>query len=274
MSNVHEPMWLIDGAPDTTGGPDRGSQFGDGVFETMAAVNGRITALARHLDRLKQGCDALGLPAPDMDSLIADIESLLPDDRRAVIKVIVGPAGTGRGYARAAGPGLTSRVGCLPWPSQLPESLSVMVCRLRLAAQPALAGIKHCNRLEQVLARREVDAAGADEGLLRDAQDRIVEGVAANVFVVRDGVLQTPSLDGCGVAGVMRSRVLDVAAERGVPTRVTPLFLTDILNSDELFMTNSLIGVRSVHRLTHDTGAQEWGPGPISQQIREGVMNQ
>jgi 4-amino-4-deoxychorismate lyase len=274
MSNPHKPTWLIDGVPDSAGGPDRGSQFGDGVFETMAAANGRIPALERHLQRLERGCVALGLPEPDRDRLVRDIESLLPSARRAVIKVIVGPAGTGRGYARPAGAGLTHRVGCLPWPSRLPETLSVTVCRIRLAAQPALAGIKHCNRLEQILARREVDAAGADEGLMRDRDDRIVEGVAANVFVVRHGVLQTPPLDQCGVAGVMRSRVLEAAEQLGVATQVTPLLLTDILEADELFMTNSLIGVRRVHRLTREAGAQEWNPGPITNRIREGVVDQ
>lgn len=274
MSAAGQSFWLLDGEPTDAAAPDRGMQFGDGVFETLAAIDGRIPALDRHLERLARGCRMLGLPAPDERRLRQDLDAVLPATGHAVLKILVTAGAGGRGYARPKDGPVARRVGRLPWPANLPKTFALTLCRLRLASQPLLAGIKHCNRLEQILARREVDEAGADEGLLLDGEGHVVEGVSANLFMVRRGVLQTPIIDECGVAGIMRTRVLETAERMKLPAQVTRLTLTDILDADEVFMTNSLIGLRPVSRLSHEGSVREWQTGPVTDHIQQEMTDQ
>lgn len=274
MATGGDSLWLLNGEPSDAAAPDRGMQFGDGVFETLAAIDGRIPALDRHLERLARGCRTLGLPAPDEQPLRRDLETVLPATGRAVLKILITASAGGRGYARPADYPPSCRVGRLPWPAALPETLTLTLCRMRLASQPLLAGIKHCNRLEQILARREVDDARADEGLLRDRGGHVVEGVSANLFMVRRGELQTPLLDECGVAGIMRARVLETAESMRLPAKMTRLGLDDILDADEVFMTNSLIGLRPVTRLSYDSSVREWRTGPVTDRIQQEMTDQ
>lgn len=269
MTTGGDSHWLLNGEPSDAAAPDRGMQFGDGVFETLAAIDGRIPALDRHLERLARGCQVLGLPIPDKQSLRRDLDAVLPAMGSAVLKILITADAGGRGYARSKQCPVSRRVGRLPWPAERPETFAITLCRLRLASQPLLAGIKHCNRLEQILARREVDDAGADEGLLLDSEGHVVEGVSANLFVVHQGGLQTPVIDECGVAGIMRARVLETAERIELSAQVTRLSLADILDADEIFMTNSLIGIRPVHRLSYEGSVREWQAGAITDHIQQ-----
>jgi 4-amino-4-deoxychorismate lyase len=119
----------------------------------------------------------------------------------------------------------------------------VRLCRLRLGQNTVLAGIKHLNRLEQVLARGEWDDDGIMEGLLLDGEERLVEGTMSNLFLIRDRILMTPELIRCGVAGILRTVVMELAAGVPLPVQVTPLGLDDLREADEVFLTNSLIGI-------------------------------
>jgi 4-amino-4-deoxychorismate lyase len=154
----------------------------------------------------------------------------------------------------------------LRYPQQLPtltdaqEGLVVRLCDLTLARQPILAGIKHLNRLEYVLARAEWSEPEIAEGLLFDSQGELIEAVTSNVFIVKGGRVFTPYLDQCGVAGVMRAEVLACAARLDVAAEETRLFLDDVLCADEVFLTNSLHGIRPVRALH---GQREWAVGPL-----------
>lgn len=271
MTASVEPLWLVNGSVADAAAVDRGSQFGDGLFETLAAVDGRVRFREPHLDRLAQGCRRLGLSEPDRVTLAAELDDLAPAEGRAVLKILITAGTGGRGYARPEPCQPIRHVGRFPWPESIPPELAIIECQTRLAQQPLLAGIKHCNRLEQVLARREVDAAGADEGLLRDTAGQVIEGVAANLFIVRDGQLLTPLLDACGVDGIMRQWVRKAADySLGHPVREARLELSDILSADEVFMTNSLIGIRPVIRCQPATGKpSHWAVGPATRQLQE-----
>lgn len=270
MTASAEPVWLVNGSIADAAAVDRGSQFGDGLFETLAAVDGRVRFREQHLNRLAQGCRRLGLPEPDRATLAAELDDLVPTEGRAVLKILITAGTGGRGYARPDPCQPIRHLGRFPWPESIPPELAVIECQTRLAQQPLLAGIKHCNRLEQVLARREVAAAGADEGLLRDTADQVIEGVAANLFIVRDGRLLTPILDACGVDGIMRQWVMEVAAIPGYKAREARLALSDILSAEEVFMTNSLIGIRPVNRCQPATGKpSHWPVGPVTRQLQE-----
>jgi 4-amino-4-deoxychorismate lyase len=140
--------------------------------------------------------------------------------------------------------------------------------RLRLGENPALAGIKHCNRLEQVLARREWSDPGIGEALMFSSSGALVSGTMSNVFLVHGSKLLTPSVDRCGVAGVMRATVLDLAAQLGIPAQERRLDETELAAAEELFLTNALIGIRPISELD----GVSVPPGPVTRRLQRELM--
>ncbi len=243
---------LIDGqAREHLPAGDRGLHFGDGVFETMAVEGGRALALDRHLARLEDGCGRLGIPVPGRATLEAECAQVCDGAERSVLKVIVTRGTGGRGYMPDPGAPPTRIVARYPWPGYRsgidPEGVAVRICRTRLGRNPRLAGIKHLNRLEQVLARSEDDPEACEEGLMLDDRDNVIEGIASNVFAVRDGRIRTPDLEECGVAGIVRALVLEEAPGlTGRQPQIAPLRVEELMDADECFLTNSLIGIRPI----------------------------
>lgn len=224
---------------------DRGFQYGDGVFETLAVVQGEPLGWALHAQRLQTGCARLALPAPETSLLRAECVRICRGVERAVVKITVTRGNAGRGYRYTAG-APTRVVSLWPWPQHPPshrtEGVRARLCETRVARQPRLAGIKHLNRLEQVLARSEWGDEFA-EGLMLDTQGVVVGGTMSNLFLVERGTLVTPELAQSGIAGVTRSAVMVLARERGWPCREEPVAPTALLRADEAFLTNSIIGV-------------------------------
>lgn len=231
---------------------DRAFSYGDGLFETIAIAGARPCLWDAHMRRLSTGCVRLGLPLPPFELIRAEAESLIAGVEEGVLKLVWSAGRGSRGYARR---------GCVPTRvlslSRLPdyprqwwsEGVVVRWCDLRLASQPRLAGIKHLNRLEQVLARAEWDDPDIAEGFLRDQNDHLIEGTMSNVFVLGDGELVTPALDGAGVAGVMAARVAELAAAMGLRTRTSTVTPAAVDMAEALFLTNSVIGIWPVRRL-------------------------
>ena len=226
---------------------DRGLLYGDGVFETMAVRDGRVAGWARHMRRLQAGCARLGIPAPATGLLAAEAQRLLAGRQRAVLKLIVTRGPGGRGYRAPETPSPSRVLQLHPWPDMpaaaAADGVAVRVCATRLCDNPALAGIKHLNRLEQVMARREWHDPAIREGLLLDAAGRPVEGIASNLFIVRRGALLTPDLQRCGVAGVMRSRLIDLARQQSLGMEIRRLAADELREAEEMFLCNSLIGI-------------------------------
>ncbi len=245
---------------------DRGLAYGDGLFETLAVFDGACPWFERHLARLGVGCDRLGLPRPDPAQLREETERLARGQPRAVIKWMITAGSGGRGYARPDPVQPRRIVSRHSWPdyplAHWEEGIALFACKLRLSAQPALAGIKHLNRLEQVLARRELPPDCA-EGVLCNAEGEVVEGIASNLFVVRDGTLITPPIGDCGVHGLMRRWVLETAMEEDIDTAIEPLRPEDLEQAKEIFMTNTLIGLWPVRRY----GAKMLERGPVQQRL-------
>lgn len=244
---------LIDGRPGTSIPVlDRGLQYGDGVFETIAVVNGRPLCLDAHLHRLDSGCRALGIPAPDSRSVSTEAVQVAAGEARAVLKITLTRGTGGRGYQPPPEPVATRIVSLHPWPDYPPhfrsQGIDAIFCRIAMALQPALAGIKHLNRLEQVLARSEVSGTGCAEGFVADTTGAIVEGTMSNVFLRQDRLLLTPDLQQCGVMGIVRAEILKRAGAMGLETRVRRIERTDVLAADEVFFTNSVIGIWPVRR--------------------------
>jgi 4-amino-4-deoxychorismate lyase len=228
---------------------DRGLAYGDGLFETIRAVNGAAPLWDRHIARLRDGCGRLGLPVPDAAMLADEFAGVTDRMTDAAVKIILTRGRGERGYAPPRSIDATRIVAAFPAPP-LPadwcrDGIRVRCCELRLAAQPRLAGIKHLNRLEQVLARAEWSDADVVEGLLFDQAGNLVSATAANVFVGVDGGLLTPPIDRCGVAGVLRGALLDALPD----VQVRTMTKEDLMRADEVFLTSSVRGVLPVRAL-------------------------
>jgi len=231
---------------------DRGLHYGDGLFETLAAPGGRARFLDWHLERLEAGAKRLALALPG-SGLLRDEIAAAGAAGCGVIKLIVTRGAGGRGYRppRQAQP-LRIVIG-LPWPALPPAhgTLGVQVgwCRTRLARNPALAGIKHLNRLEQVLARAEWDDGAMDEGLMMDDRDRVICGTQSNLFARIAGRWTTPALEDCGVAGIMRRAFLAWAAQCGDPVIERALPAAELAGATAMILTNAVIGAWPVRVL-------------------------
>ncbi|HEV7612565.1 MAG TPA: aminodeoxychorismate lyase [Steroidobacteraceae bacterium] len=229
---------------------DRGLQYGDGVFETMRIRRGGIRLLEYHLQRLLLGCRRLEISGPPMTLLRRELEAAAMRRREGVLKLIV-TRGVGRRGYRPTGREKCTRILSV---SSLPKTLiaagstpaRVRLCATQLGRNPRLAGLKTLNRLESVLARAEWKDVGIWEGLMRDADENIVCGTMSNLFVRRGFTLMTPLLDRCGVAGVMRRWVLEAAGGLGLRTTERRLRWQDLRDAEEVFMSNAVIGIRSV----------------------------
>lgn len=248
---------------------DRGLHYGDGLFETMAVMGGQVRLLPLHLERLARGAKRLAISLPDLDVLALELAAAARELGEGVLKLIVTRGSGGRGYLPPESP----RPSLIlqrhpPVDAAGQDGVTVRLCELRLSRQPLLAGIKHLNRLENVLARAEWRDPAIAEGLLLDADGFLVEAVASNLFLVQGDALRTPLLDRCGVAGVMRAHVMQRAASLGLAVEEARLWLDDLLAADEVFLTNSLHGIRPVVSLT---GQRDWPLGSVTRRLQDAL---
>ncbi len=256
---------LVDGkSSPTLSAQDRGLAYGDGLFETIHFVAGNAPLWPLHMARLRSGCRRLQLPQPDADVLRREA-GRLADGTDCIIKLVL-TRGDGRGYGPDSAAVPRRIVSRHPVPA-MADSLydtgaRLRWCRLQLSSQPALAGMKHLNRLENVLARAEWRDPRIHEGLLRDADGRVISATSANVFVVRGGGLFTPKLDHCGVAGVARAWILR-RARRSMPVNECDLYESDVLAADEIFLSNAVRGIVPATRL----GDRRFPVGPVTRRL-------
>jgi len=249
---------------------DRGCMYGDGVFETMLACNATVPFWQRHIQRLKRGCERLIIPVPLEQEIWNRIEPHLATARFRVIKIIVTRGSGRRGYRVTS----TVRPNTIVTISERQikpatywhDGVSVHRCKTTLAEQPALAGIKHLNRLEQVLASQEWDDA-CQEGMMCNAQGNVIEATYHNVFAVKDGTLFTPDLTNAGVEGVMREYVIELAGNRGMPMYIKPIPYDEFAGMDEVFLTNSVDGIWPVCKL----GEWVFACGEITRKFQDEV---
>lgn len=256
---------------DSIDANDRGLLYGDGVFRTLRLAGGKFLHWSHHYRKLQQDCAALLLPCPDQRMLRDELDYLAAGQTDAVVKIIV-TRGTGaRGFAPPdqAHPTRILSLSPLPvYPEHFrSEGIQLRLCEMRLSHQPRLAGIKHLNRLENVLAAAEWDDTGIPEGLLCDVDGNVIEGTRSNLFIVVEGALLTPDLSRCGVAGVQRGRVIEWAYRDGVACEVCQLTLEQVMAADEVFLVNSVIGLWPVQQL----GERSWARHPGALRIQSAL---
>ena len=258
----------IDGQPaELLSIQDRGLAYGDGLFETIAVTAGQPSLLERHLARLTEGGARLHIPL-DLPLLRAELLAFSRQLGDGVAKLILTRGDGLRGYAPPQPAQPRRLLLGNPKPSypaaHAAQGVRLFPCATRLAEQPVLAGLKHLNRLEQVLARGEWRDAEHAEGLMLDGAGRVIEGVYSNLFIVRDGVLITADLSRCGVAGVMRAELLAQAQALGVPVVVADINIEQLQQADEVFVCNSVYGVWPVCAYA----ALSWPVGPLTRKLQ------
>lgn len=248
---------------------DRGFQYGDGLFETIGVSQGKPLFLGRHLKRLAEGCRRLLIPMPDRALIEAEARQLCQSAERAVLKLMVTRGSGGRGYRQPAPIVPTRLLGLHPYPDHplhfQTDGIAARFCRQRLSINPSLAGIKHMNRLEQILARAEWQDDTFQEGLMLDTQDHVVEGTMSNLFIVKGGIMYTAPMTQCGVAGVMRELLMEFARQIGLPLFEQAIDQGAVWQADELFVSNAVIGVWPIKRLE----AQAFSVGPLTRRLQD-----
>lgn len=227
---------------------DRLVQFGDGLFETCIVNKGQLLFWQAHFARLTKGAKALQIKPIDEQLWIRDIAKALRISKleHAVVKIILSRGQSQRGYGFDSNIQPTQVVIVSPMPKNLPNAYQLSTCQSGYAVNQNLANIKHCNRLEQILARMNMNT---NECLMLDDSGAVISVTQGNIYAIKDGVLLTPSLEECGILGTRRLVVLSLAKDLGLVSNVGRLTLQDLYEADEVFITNSVIGIKPVDKI-------------------------
>ena len=263
---------LVDGViRDQVSATDRGLQYGDGLFETIAVFDGQPRFWQGHMDRLAAGCERLGLPVVPQAILLREVQTVAAGRSRCVVKIILTRGTASIGFRPRPVEECRRIVCSFAWPEVEGKpgviGVSTRICDLRLGIQPELAGMNHLNRLEQVRARAEWTDETIHEGILLDREDHVISAIRSNLFLVFGGRVLTPRLDRCGIRGVMRAAILAAFRERCEQRRITIDMLPE---ADELFICNTLHGVYPVTRVDH----WEYAVGSVTREVQEWLATQ
>ena len=242
-----EPIVLIDGKiHDSLSVFNRNMQYGDGLFETCTARDNKILHWKEHFSRLNLGCRKLKIKNIEESIWIKDIKKALSltSQKNCVIKLILSRGNSLRGYSYPDDI-LPVRVVIISELKKVKEkkSFSLDYAESGYHSNPILAGIKHCNRIEQILARSTLKR---DEAVMLDENQNIISVTQGNIYFIFGKRLVTPKLDRCGVIGSRRSLILDLAESLEMIVEQTNISKNEIKKADEVFISNSIIGIQSV----------------------------
>lgn len=243
---------LVNGiASDSISVTDRGFLYGHGLFETIAIQNAQPLLLEQHLQRLEADAKRLGFTVP-IDSIKEDVISLSETVAQGVVRITSTCGSGGRGYATPKDVEVNRVVSLFDWPEHIHKlrssGIQLGLSDHHISSQPILAGIKHLNRLEQIIIRQHWQNDW-QEAIVCDEQGHIIEATQSNVFIVSPGgQLITPKLNKCGINGVMRNTVMQYAAKIGLEVSEQTILADQLLEASELFVTNSIIGIWPVNR--------------------------
>jgi 4-amino-4-deoxychorismate lyase len=244
---------------------DRGLNYGDGVFETIAVSQSRPRLWQEHMDRLAKSCERLGMNAPPQAVLLRELQTVCAGLPRCLVKIVLSRAHSGRGYSPLIGADPERVVSSHFWPADSSNAavtgVEAHICEIKLSIQPALGGMKHLNRLEQVLASRELESVAEQEGILFDAEEHLISSISANIFLVYREQLLTPRLDRSGVRGVMRSRLLKAFKARCELRRISREMLDE---ASEVFLCSAVRGIIPVKSIN----AFEYPIGPVTREFQ------
>jgi len=254
---------------DTVAIMDRGFQYGDGLFETIEVRQNTPIFLERHLQRLNSDSQRLYLPKLDLGLLRSEISQLCQNAGNAVLKIIITRGTGGRGYRQPDEIQPTRILSLHPFPdypkSYYTDGIVARVCNTRLGLNPTLAGMKHLNRLEQIMARAEWNDSDIHEGIMLDFDGRVIEGTMTNLFYAKNGELFTASLELCGIAGILRGWILE-----NMSVTQHDFYLENLQQADEVFVCNSVMGICGVNKIEN----RFFKIGKITQKLQLALENE
>ncbi|TNV21985.1 aminodeoxychorismate lyase [Buttiauxella sp. B2] len=231
---------------------DRAVQFGDGCFTTARVKNGSVRFLGQHIDRLQQACEKLLLPFSEWSLIEREVQQLAAGEQQAVLKVIITRGSGGRGYSAANCLQPTRILSVSAYPSFYPQwreqGISLALSPIQLGINPHLAGIKHLNRLEQVLIRTHLEQTKAQEALVLDSDGWLTECCAANLFWRKGSQVFTPYIDKSGVNGTMRQHIIACLADSSWRVTEVRERLDSLAQADEVLICNALMPVIPVNQ--------------------------
>ena len=243
---------------------DRAIHYGDGLFETILCSEDALLYWPQHYQRLQTSADRLKLRCPDEAVFLDDIRTLLELNETSgasayAIKIIITRGSSDRGYVipKKTNEKRVVLISALAadYSSLVSGELlsgELYVCKNQVSINESLAGLKHLNRLENVLARNEWNDTAKHQyidGLMLNARQQVIEGSMSNVFAVKENNLYTPDLSQSGVNGIMRDMIIDVAGRKNIQLSTVDLKLEDLYGMEEIFISNSLMGIRSANKL-------------------------
>lgn len=255
---------------------DRGFSYGDGVFRTLKVINGMPQHWPQHYQKLVADCAVIGIVCPSAELLIDDMRQLFGPDESAVAKITITRGEGERGYK----PPAVTMPTRLVVKSDLPQypadyftkGVHVQRCNTVLPAQPRLAGIKHLNRLENVMARMEWQSEAIFDGLMLNVEGDVIEGTMSNIFARFGDTLMTPDLTQCGVAGITRQQIIGLARPLNLTIEVSNLPLSRLLSADEVVVCNSLFTALQVTTLSDVAKSYVWQPQALATNIRNLIL--
>lgn len=268
---------------------DRAVQYGDGLFETIALIRQKLHNWERHFQRLSQGANLLGFDPPDEKLLRAEIDKLIQfqsDENhaveRAIVKIILTRGSGGRGYAIPEYSNVQRIISLHTWPeypqNYYTDGVDIAELKFRLGIQSHLSSIKHLNRLEQIMAKKEL-GSNYQEALILNHNSHIIEGVSSNIYFVHKGVLCMPDLKCSGIAGTIREQIRDICQAKQIPYQVADYSITLMPEVSEVFLSNSIIGIWPVKQISlleplETPSVLKLLPGPIYRQLGAEVNRQ
>lgn len=240
------PAWVNGSPANTVSVADRAVAYGDGVFETLR-MHPKPALEAFHLERLSLGLKALNIPV-DVRQIQRAVADYSRQHNPGLIKVIVSRGEGGRGYLAPDDPSPVTIIQGFGLPVYQTEwyrsGINLFSCKTPLTVNPRLQGIKHLNRLEQVLARNEFCGDEFQEGLMSTPDGYLREGTMSNLFIVRDSQVITPSLEACAVQGTMQRHIIEKCSGIvGNVSECATLVEQDLLSAEEAFICNSVFGI-------------------------------
>ena len=243
---------------------NRNMQYGDGLFETCIAKDNRILFWPNHFARLNKGCEKLNIKKIDESYWMSDLKKAfaLYEHNNCIVKLILSRGDSSRGYSYKDDI-VPVRVVIISEIKKtvVNNSFSLEYSDSGYHSNPQLAGIKHCNRLEQILARSNLSS---DEGIMLDENQNVISVTQGNIYLIIGNTLLTPKLDKCGVVGSRRSLILELAKSLNIEVKEDLISADKLKKADEIFISNSVIGIQSVKSIEGDS----LGDNPLTEEIK------